>query len=119
MFITGRMDNQIFPENIDHEGFDLKTRWRYIQRAIRDLWKRWLKEILPTLGQRSKWIHDGREYQVGDEVLIIDPNVPRYKWQPGRITEVMPGRDGRIRVVKINTENGNIESNVHRLIPLT
>ena len=122
MFVTGRMDNQVFPEVIDHQGFDQrdpKTRWRYVQRATRDLWKRWLKEILPTLGQRSKWIKDGREYQVGDEVLIIDPDVPRYKWQPGRITEVMPGRDGRIRVVNINTENGNTRSSVHRLIPLT
>ena len=78
-----------------------------------------MKEILPTLGQRSKWIKDGREYQVDDEVLIIDQHAPRYKWQPGRITEVFPGRDGRIRVVKISTENGEIESNVHRLIPLT
>ena len=122
MFITGRMNNQIFPDVIDEQGFNIrdpKTRWRYIQRAIRDLWRRWIKEILPTLGQRSKWIKDGREYQVDDEVLIMDKNVPRYKWQPGRIVEVFPGRDGRIRVVKINTENGTLESNVHRLIPLT
>ena len=122
MFITGRMNNQIFPDIIDEQGFnvrDPKTRWRYVQRAIRDLWKRWIKEILPTLGQRSKWIKDGREYQVDDEVLIMDPNVPRYKWQPGRVVEVFPGRDGRIRVVKINTESGVVQSNVHRLIPLS
>ena len=119
MFITGRMNNQIFPDNLDNQGFDIRTRWRYVQRATRDIWKRWLKEILPNLGQRSKWIHDGREYKVGDEVLIIDPTVGRYKWVAGRITGVNPGRDGRIRVVKINTENGEVESNVHRLIPLS
>ena len=120
-FLTGRLDNQIFPDSIDTTRFSLepRDRWRYIQRATRDVWRRWIREILPTLGRRSKWIHDGREYIVGDAVLVMDKNLPRYKWIPGKITQVFHGRDNRVRVVKILTEDGEMESNVHRLIPLT
>ena len=117
-FLTSRLHNQVFPDNIDTQPFDVRCRWKYVQRAARDIWKRWIREILPTIGKRGKWINDGREYQVGDSVLIMDPDLPRYKWQPGRITEVSHGRDNRVRVVKIRTEDGERESNVHRLIPL-
>ena len=87
--------------------------------ASAHMWSRWQKEILPTIGTRSKWISDNRNYEVLDECLLIDPSLPRYKWQPGRIVEVVPGRDGRVRSVVLRTETGEIHTNVHRLIPLS
>ena len=78
-----------------------------------------MKEILPTLGPRSKWIRDGRDYIIGDEVLIIDKDLPRYKWRTGRVTQVHPGRDNRVRVVELDTGDGPMQSSVHRLVPLS
>ena len=122
MFLTGRQDNQVFPDSVDTTTFnasDPKLRWRYIMSASAHMWSRWQKEILPTIGTRSKWIQDNRNYEVLDECLLIDPSLPRYKWQPGRIVEVVPGRDGRVRSVVLRTETGEIHTNVHRLIPLS
>ena len=118
MFLTGRMDNQVFPDTVDTTSFDLKTRWRYIMSATAAMWKRWQREILPTIGTRQKWLSDNRNYQEGDEVLLIDPNQPRYRWITGRVTQVVPGRDNRVRSVWIRTETGEVHTNVHRLIPL-
>ena len=122
MFLTGRQDNQVFPDSVDTTSFnasDPRLRWRYIMSASAHMWSRWQKEILPTIGTRSKWISDNRNYEEGDECLLIDPSLPRYKWQPGRIVEVVPGRDGRVRSVVLRTETGEIHTNVHRLIPLS
>ena len=119
MFFTGQLSGQVFPNNIDQQDFNPRTRWRYIQRCLSQVWKRWLKELLPSLGPRSKWIHDNRDYQVGDQVLVVSKDLPRYKWKTARILTVHPGRDGRVRVVDIETEGRNLQTSVHRLIPLT
>ena len=119
MFLTGRMSGMIFPPNIDSNEFDTRKRWLYVQRAAANIWKRWQKEILPTLGPRGKWFRDNRDYQQGDQVLVVEKDLPRYKWRTARVTEVHPGRDGRVRVVDLNTADGPMQAPVHRLIPLT
>ena len=119
MFLHGRLSGQVFPDIIDTTAFDPRNRWRYVQRCLADVWKRWLRELLPSLGPRNKWINDNRDYQVGDQVLIISKDLPRYKWKPARIVNVHQGRDSRVRVVDVETEGGNFQTSVHRLIPLT
>ncbi|GFY16515.1 hypothetical protein TNCV_735441 [Trichonephila clavipes] len=44
----------------------------------------------------------------GTLVLIKDENVPSTKWSTGRITEIFPGTDGKVRVVNLRMPNGNI-----------
>ena len=119
MFLHGQLTGQVFPSSIDTTTFDPRTRWRYVQKCLNDVWKRWLKELLPSLGPRSKWINDSREYEVNDQVLIISKDLPRNKWVPARITAVYPGRDQRVRVVDVESEQGIFQTSVHRLIPLT
>ena len=75
---------------------------------------------MPNLGPRQKWTQDNRNFQVDDEVLVMDKNLPRYRWNLGRITAVYPGRDGVVRVVDVKGENGDIlQKTVHRLVPLS
>lgn len=120
MFLHGRLDGFSFPPNIDRTDFDIRKRWRHVQDALRHVWRRFLREIIPTLGIRQKWTNDGRNFQVNDEVLIIDPNAPRYRWNIGRVSNVYPGRDGVVRVCDVQTEHGELmQRSVHRLIPLT
>jgi hypothetical protein len=54
----------------------------------------------------------------GDVVLLMDPKVRRGEWPLGRITEVHPGKDGLIRVVKVKVGESIYERPVHRLCPL-
>ena len=119
MFLTGRLSGQVFPSSVDTTTFNPRNRWRYVQKCLNDLWKRWIKELLPSLGPRSKWINESREYEVDDQVLIVNKDLPRYKWVPARIIKVYPGRDNRVRVVDVESEQGSFQTSVHRLIPLT
>ncbi|GFV39406.1 pro-Pol polyprotein [Trichonephila clavipes] len=47
-------------------------------------------------------------FLVGTLVLIKDENLPTTKWSTGRITEIFPGTDGKVRVVNLRMPNGNI-----------
>jgi hypothetical protein len=37
----------------------------------------------------------------GDVVLVINPNIPRGHWPLGRFIEVVPGKDGHVRIPKV------------------
>ena len=42
-----------------------------------------------------------------DLVMIAEPNVSRGMWQIGRVIEVYPGKDGRVRSAQVKTRSGN------------
>ena len=44
--------------------------------------------------------------KVNDIVTVADSNAVRGKWYTGRIMEVYPGPDGRVRNVKVKTSTG-------------
>ena len=41
--------------------------------------------------------------EIGDIVLLIDPNVSRGRWQLGKVIKVYPGSDGKVRSVSVKT----------------
>ena len=65
------------PPGIFVEQDQYLRRWRQIQYLIDLFWKRYIKEYMPLLNRRQKWIRPKRNSKVGDLVLIHDPNVPR------------------------------------------
>ena len=118
-FLHGRLDGNNLPAVIDKQQPSHRQRWRLVQTALKHIWKRWHREILPTLGPRQKWTQDQRNFAIGDEVLIMDKNLPRFKWIVARITQVYPGRDGVVRIVDTKGEDGTkLKKSVHQLIPL-
>ena len=80
-----------------------KRRWRQVQYMSDIFWKRWLKEYLPTLQERAKWMKPRRSLKIGDLVLIADENVHRGKWPLGRVVDVFRGKDGYVRSAKVRT----------------
>ncbi|GFU05699.1 hypothetical protein TNCV_1004971 [Trichonephila clavipes] len=50
-------------------------------------------------------------------VLIKDDNLPVNKWSLGRITKLVPGTDGKVRVVEIKTNKGNIKHSIGKSVP--
>ena len=58
------------------------------------------------LQQRGKWRYEKSNVNIGDLVLLVEDNLPTYKWPLGRIVEIYYGDDKKIRVVKIKTQSG-------------
>ena len=76
-------------------------RWRRVQELVRHFWHRWIREWLPALNIRRKWLTVESDIQVDDVVLVMSRKTPRGRWPLGRIVEVYPGKDGHVRVDKV------------------
>lgn len=95
------------------------SRWRQVQYLADVLWRRWLREYLPSLQQRQKWNSTKRNFAVGDVVLVVDEKSPRGSWPLGRVQEVYPNRsDGLIRRVKVKTMKSTLERPIDKIVLL-
>lgn len=94
---------------------DFRKQWLVSQSIVDEFWKRWLREYLPTISQRSKWYKDVKSIRVNQLVLILDDNLRRNEWKRGIITKVYPSSDGRIRSAQVKTASGVYNRPVSKL----
>ena len=89
----------------DQQPASLKT-WKNTQKLMNHIWRRLVKEYLPTLSRRSKWSNSNdRPLKVDDVVWVLKDQTPRAIWPLGKVMETTPGRDGETRV-KVKTAYG-------------
>ncbi|KAI5733920.1 hypothetical protein M8J77_000362 [Diaphorina citri] len=98
--------------------FTPAKRWKLITHFSQCFWKRWSREYLNSLQQRSKWTKKCPNVQVGDVVLIQSPNMGPQNWPIAKVIELLPGRDDQIRVVKVKTPRGDLVRPVTKLVVL-
>ena len=114
-FLFGQCGGEFAPESVDTENYNIRKRWRRVQELMRHFWSRWLKEFLPTLSSRKKWHNQGRDFAVGDVVMVIDPDSTRGSWTLGRIQQVHPGADGHVRVATVRQGGKLVKRPTNRL----
>jgi hypothetical protein len=100
-----RMGPSLPPGVFAKQDLYSRRRWRQVQYLADLFWKRWIKEYLPTLQLRRKWLKRERNVEVGDAVLLVDDDLPRNNWLLGRVISVFPGADGLVRTVEVKTKN--------------
>ncbi|CAI5661726.1 unnamed protein product [Oreochromis niloticus] len=89
------------PGRFVKEDLYLRKRWRRVQLLANTFWTRWKKEYLLNLQGRQKWTKEHRNAKINDVVLLKDKITPRNQWKLARIIEVYPGKDGKVRKVKL------------------
>ncbi|KAI8116870.1 hypothetical protein CVS40_11135 [Lucilia cuprina] len=87
-------------QNTTNGEMCLRKQWRIAQHLKDRLWKRWIKEYLPQLLCRSKWLEEAEPLKADDVVLICDSSTPRHKWHKGFENLSSKGRSGSIRGFK-------------------
>ena len=107
-FLLGGASRHLAPGLVGRRDMCSRRRWKQGQAVAEHWWKRWTKEYLPTLVQRSKWRQDQRNLQVGDLVLMADPNLSRGSWPLARVNRVFPAEDGRVRSAELRTASGKL-----------
>ena len=106
-FLTGRSPS-IYPEDpAPLDNLRLLKKWNLCQGVVQQFWTRWSKEYLNSLQARTKWQSTTANLQVDDVVAIkpMDKFLPCH-WPLGRVSKTMPGKDGRVRVVELQTPTG-------------
>ena len=102
--LLGRASTDV-PQGPFQETKKPRHRVEFVQRIIDSFWKHWSRDVLSCLVPRKKWRAERRSVRVGDVVTVSDTNPVRGKWCVGRVLEVFPGLDGKVRNVKVKTES--------------
>jgi len=119
-FLVGHADSSVPAEvkiNADQQVHP-RRRWEYVQRMVAEVWKRWLKEIVPRLNVQVKWLRQQKNVKIGDIVMVLDDNTPRAHWSLARVIATYPGKDDVVRVVEVRVGDKVYKRPVHRLVPL-
>lgn len=103
MFIQEIKENGV-PELDVIETTNLQKKFQYRAKLRQDLRKRFRSEYLGQLRQQAE--KQKSTIQVGDVVMIENENSKRLDWPLAKVTELYPGRDGKVRLVGVNTANG-------------
>ncbi|XP_035660814.1 uncharacterized protein LOC118405422 [Branchiostoma floridae] len=113
-----KMQTTLPPNLTDKNDLYARRRWKQVQYLASLFWRRWSKEYMASLQERSKWGTRQRDLAVGDIVLLKDEQSPRGVWPLGRIVQVMPGSRGLVRRVKVKTQHSVLERPIDKLCPL-
>lgn len=93
-------------------------RLRYRQKLRDELRKQFRIQYLGQLARRKSFKRTSPQIAIGDIVFVGNDLQKRLNWPLARIKEIFPGKDGIVRVVKLQTAKGELVRPVQRLIPL-
>lgn len=103
------------PGAFEEEDLHSRKQWRRGQVLSNHFWTRWLREYLPLLQERKKWVLKRRNLAVNDLVLVVTENVPRGQWLLARVMKVFPGPDGLVRTAEVKTKNSTLVRPISKL----
>ena len=112
--LLGRASS-IVPQGPFRETNNPRQRVEFVQKIVDTFWKRWARDVFPSLVPRKKWIVERRNVRVGDIVVVHSSNSVRGSWIIGRIINVYPGKDGRIRNIKVKTPTTQYERPITKI----
>ena len=103
MFIQDIREAYI-PEIDIIESYNFVKKLKYRVKLREDLRKRFRSEYLGQLKQQAR--KRTSKIKIGDIVMIESDSKKRLDWPLARVTELLPGKDGVVRLVRLKTANG-------------
>ncbi|GFW49835.1 integrase catalytic domain-containing protein [Trichonephila clavipes] len=93
--------------------------FNYREKLMRSFWSRWKNEnLLNLISVHPSTLKNASEFKINDVVLIKDDQLPRNFWKLGKILELFPGTDGKVRACKIKIDSYIIKHPVQLLYNL-
>ncbi|GFX33005.1 integrase catalytic domain-containing protein [Trichonephila clavipes] len=102
-FLIGRSITSIVEPDLTNLNENRSDNWQKITKIIQLIWKRWSVDYLNSLQQRNKWHFEKKNAKIGDMGIIKEDNLPSCQWSLGRINNIYPGKDSKVRVVEVKT----------------
>ncbi|RXN17185.1 hypothetical protein ROHU_008098 [Labeo rohita] len=107
------------PGTFPREDLYGARRWRQVQYLAEQFWSRWKPEYLHSIMARQKWHSPKRNLQVGDVVMDMDESSPRCEWKLAKVVDIVEGKDGLVRRVKISVGDKRLTKDGKRLSKLS
>ena len=100
MLVLGRSSNESPPlEYSDDQKFC--SRLSYIATVEDEWWKKWVKEVLPTMLPCRRWKRVEKNLAVGDIVLMWYPGNFKDDYRIAVVKDVHPDQQGLVRTVTV------------------
>ncbi|XP_030765508.1 uncharacterized protein LOC115889598 [Sitophilus oryzae] len=118
-FLIGSSLVAVPEPDLSHLNMGRLSKFQHLPQITQHFWKRWLRDYLTELQQRSGQGHSTpAKVSEGEMVVLVDDNLPPLQWPLGRISEIHPGSDGVVRVVTIKTAKGIAKRAVRKICVL-
>ncbi|XP_041564840.1 uncharacterized protein LOC121467484 [Drosophila elegans] len=105
-FLNGSSYTRFSEPYVTHLREGRLSSWQRMTQMQQNFWKRWSREYLSLLQERSEWRIKTSNIQIGRVVLLQEDNLPPMKGQLGCIHEVIPGKNGVVREAVVRTATG-------------
>ncbi|GBO37080.1 hypothetical protein AVEN_95845-1 [Araneus ventricosus] len=116
MFLRDIQESGI-PDLDQIDSTSLQKRFLYRLKLREDLRKRFRSEYLGQLRSYAKRSRNRYTFCVGD-VVLVESTAKRINWPLGKVVQLIEGKDGVVRLVKIRTKQGGLLRPIQRLYPL-
>ena len=113
--LMGR-STSVIPQGPFSDNTNNTDRYKFIQAVCNNFWKRWSREVFPSLVIQPKWHVQKRNVMVGDIVLLQDSNIVRGEWKMGIVSEITASKDGLIRRVNVTYKRDTTKYVVSRAV---
>lgn len=107
-FLIGQPLNVIPKPSLLDIQINRLSRWQRLRQMMEKFWEKWSREYLQRFQAIYKWNQPLESIAIGQLVLIVDERYPLSKWPLGRVTQVHPGKDKRVRVVTLKTQTSAV-----------
>ena len=105
-FLIGRTFSYV-PAFVLKENPTVQTKtWIQKRQRLEAIWKRLLREYVPTLNARKKWTKPEAKLEVDDSVWVLEKWTPRGIWPLGRVTRTFTGPEKTARSCEVKTALG-------------
>ncbi|GBO04729.1 hypothetical protein AVEN_179309-1 [Araneus ventricosus] len=103
-------------EAIDQGHFQNRIKFR--SKLLNDLRQHFRREYHVQLVQRNRDKNCVREPRLGEIVLVADDTKKRLLWPLAKIIELIRGKDGKVKTVRVKTQKGCMVRPIQRLFHL-
>ncbi|XP_034836299.1 uncharacterized protein [Maniola hyperantus] len=117
-FLIGRPLTALPSPNVEDFSSNSLDRYSRLEKVRQQFWRRWQRDYISELQQRTKWRTNRGKLNVGDLVLLQEDNIAPLNWRLGRVTALFPGTDGISRVADIRTARGVVRRALTSICPL-
>lgn len=116
-FLIGQSLSTLPADDLTEIPLNRLNNWQLCEKLKQHFWKKWSIDYLTRLQNRPKWLQPSENLKVNDLILLKEDNTPPLNWRRGRITEIIPGQDGKVRMVKVLTSEGIFSRSIAKVCP--
>ncbi len=117
-FLIGRPSIYLPTSFADSPCFNYRKQFVKAQAFADAIWKRWLREYVPSLNSRSKWRTPAHNLKVGDLVWLFEDTSIRGNYPFARIQNLRYGAESVARSAELKVSNRERVRPVRKLVPV-